>query len=74
MLSKNEKMNISAFVSMTDSAARLALAQEPELLLLDEPTTYLDIRHQLDLMLLVGQLHRELGLTVVMVLHDLLAT
>lgn len=32
------------------------------------------IRHQLDLMLLVGQLHRELGLTVVMVLHDLLAT
>ena len=49
----------------------MALAQEPELLLLDEPTTYLDIRHQLDLMLLVGQLHRELGLTVVMVLHDL---
>lgn len=49
----------------------MALAQEPELLLLDEPTTYLDIRHQLDLMLLVRQLHRELGLTVVMVLHDL---
>lgn len=49
----------------------MALAQEPEILLLDEPTTYLDIRHQLDLMLLVGQLHRELGLTVVMVLHDL---
>ena len=49
----------------------MALAQEPELLLLDEPTTYLDIRHQLDLMILVGQLHRELGLTVVMVLHDL---
>ena len=49
----------------------MALAQEPELLLLDEPTTYLDIRHQLDLMLLVGQLHKELGLTVVMVLHDL---
>lgn len=49
----------------------LALAQEPELLLLDEPTTYLDIRHQLDLMLLVHSLHDELGLTVVMVLHDL---
>lgn len=49
----------------------MALAQEPELLLLDEPTTYLDIRHQLDLMLLIRKLHRELGLTVVMVLHDL---
>ena len=49
----------------------MALAQEPKLLLLDEPTTYLDIRHQLDLMLLIRKLHRELGLTVVMVLHDL---
>lgn len=49
----------------------MALAQEPELLLLDEPTTYLDIRHQLDLMLLIKRLHEELGLTVVMVLHDL---
>lgn len=49
----------------------LALAQEPQVLLLDEPTTYLDIRHQLELMLLVNKLHDELGLTVVMVLHDL---
>ena len=49
----------------------LALAQEPRVLLLDEPTTYLDIRHQLDLMLLIRRLHKELGLTVVMVLHDL---
>ncbi|MBE6098510.1 MAG: ABC transporter ATP-binding protein [Anaerovibrio sp.] len=49
----------------------LALAQEPQVLLLDEPTTYLDIRHQLELMVLVNRLHDELGLTVVMVLHDL---
>ena len=49
----------------------MALAQEPEILLLDEPTTYLDIRHQLELMLLIERLHKELGLTVVMVLHDL---
>lgn len=49
----------------------LALAQEPQVLLLDEPTTYLDVRHQLELMLLVHQLHDELGLTVIMVLHDL---
>ena len=49
----------------------MALAQQPEVLLLDEPTTYLDIRHQLALMELVEKLHASLGLTVVMVLHDL---
>ena len=49
----------------------MALAQQPEVLLLDEPTTYLDIRHQLALMELVENLHASLGLTVVMVLHDL---
>ncbi|SDP66429.1 ABC transporter ATP-binding protein [Selenomonas ruminantium] len=49
----------------------LALAQQPEILLLDEPTTYLDIRHQLTLMDIVAKLHQELGLTVLMVLHDL---
>ena len=49
----------------------MALAQQPEALLLDEPTTYLDIRHQLALMELVEELHDALGLTVVMVLHDL---
>lgn len=49
----------------------MALAQQPEVLLLDEPTTYLDIRHQLALMELVEELHDALGLTVVMVLHDL---
>ena len=45
--------------------------QEPEILLLDEPTTYLDIRHQLELMDLIHRLHEELNLTVMMVLHDL---
>ena len=49
----------------------MALAQEPEVLLLDEPTTYLDVRHQLALMELVENLHASLGLTVIMVLHDL---
>ena len=49
----------------------MALAQEPEILLLDEPTTYLDIHHQLELMNLVSTLHRELNITVIMVLHDL---
>ena len=49
----------------------LALVQEPQNLLLDEPTTYLDIRHQLELMAIVTRLHEQTGLTVVMVLHDL---
>ncbi|MDU5143750.1 MAG: ABC transporter ATP-binding protein [Paenibacillus dendritiformis] len=49
----------------------MALAQRPKVLLLDEPTTYLDIAHQLEVLELVRALNRELGLTVVMVLHDL---
>lgn len=49
----------------------MALAQSPEILLLDEPTTYLDICHQLEIMELVKKLNRDLGLTVVMVLHDI---
>lgn len=49
----------------------MALAQEPEVLLLDEPTTYLDIHYQLELMELVAELHRDLNITVIMVMHDL---
>ena len=49
----------------------MALAQEPQVLLLDEPTTYLDIHYQLDLMELVSELHEDLGITVIMVMHDL---
>ncbi|NLK75612.1 MAG: ABC transporter ATP-binding protein [Clostridiales bacterium] len=49
----------------------MALAQRPKILLLDEPTTYLDICHQLEVMELVKALNKELDLTVIMVLHDL---
>lgn len=49
----------------------MALAQEPALLLLDEPTTYLDLRHQVDLLALIQRLNRDAGLTIVAVLHDL---
>lgn len=49
----------------------MALAQQPRVLLLDEPTTYLDICFQLEIMELVVHLNRELGMTVIMVLHDL---
>lgn len=49
----------------------LALAQSPDYLLLDEPTTYLDLANQLRTLELVARLNRERGLTVVMALHDL---
>jgi iron complex transport system ATP-binding protein len=46
-------------------------AQEPRLLLLDEPTTHLDIGHQVEILDLIRRLNREGDLTVIMVLHDL---
>ncbi|MEU9851759.1 ABC transporter ATP-binding protein [Streptomyces sp. NPDC047974] len=49
----------------------MALAQDTRVLLLDEPTTYLDLHHQLDVLRTVVRLREERGLTVVMVLHDL---
>ncbi|MFI8086692.1 ABC transporter ATP-binding protein [Streptomyces sp. NPDC086080] len=49
----------------------MALAQQTPLLLLDEPTTYLDIQHQIDVLDLCADLHEEHGRTLVAVLHDL---
>ena len=49
----------------------MALAQRTETLLLDEPTTYLDVKHQLDVLDLLTELNRDRGTTIVMVLHDL---
>lgn len=49
----------------------MALAQDTEILILDEPTTYLDMAHQLDILLLLNKLNEEEGKTIVMVLHDL---
>ena len=49
----------------------MALAQETDLLLLDEPTTYLDLTHQIEMLDLVAALNAERATTVVMVLHDL---
>ncbi|WP_084628635.1 ABC transporter ATP-binding protein [Amycolatopsis nigrescens] len=49
----------------------MALAQETDLLLLDEPTTYLDIAHQIDILDLCAELHSQQGRTLVAVLHDL---
>jgi iron complex transport system ATP-binding protein len=53
-----------AWVAMT-------LAQDTDLVLLDEPTTFLDLAHQVEVLELVSRLNRERGRTVAMVLHDL---
>jgi iron complex transport system ATP-binding protein len=49
----------------------MALAQEPELLLMDEPTLHLDLAHQVALLSAIGRLREQRNLTVVAVLHDL---
>ncbi|HWJ10744.1 MAG TPA: ABC transporter ATP-binding protein [Nocardioides sp.] len=49
----------------------MVLAQETDAVLLDEPTTYLDVTHQLELLDLLSDLNAERGTTVVMVLHEL---
>ncbi len=49
----------------------MALAQNTKILLLDEPTTYLDIKYQIDILRLVRSLNEEYGMTIVMVLHDI---
>lgn len=49
----------------------MALAQETDILLLDEPTTYLDMAHQLEVLEIVQHLNRTFGCTIIMVLHDL---
>ncbi|WP_374927896.1 ABC transporter ATP-binding protein [Kytococcus sedentarius] len=49
----------------------MALAQQTDVLMLDEPTSFLDLAHQVDVLELVAELNAERGTTVVMVLHDL---
>jgi iron complex transport system ATP-binding protein len=49
----------------------MVLAQETAIMLLDEPTTWLDISHQIDLLELLSELNRERGYTLAAVLHDL---
>ena len=48
-----------------------ALTQEPDILLLDEPTSHLDIKHQVQVLDLLRRLNKELKLSVLMILHDL---
>jgi iron complex transport system ATP-binding protein len=48
-----------------------ALAQEPQIMLLDEPTSYLDINHQINICRLLKRMNREKGITLVSVFHDI---
>lgn len=49
----------------------MCLAQEPQVLLLDEPTSHLDIGHQLSILDLIARLNRETGMTIIAVFHEL---
>ena len=49
----------------------MVLSQQPKILLLDEPTTYLDIAHQLEVMEIVSELNKNFSMTIIMVLHDI---
>ncbi|WP_270646951.1 ABC transporter ATP-binding protein [Paeniclostridium hominis] len=49
----------------------MALAQETDILLLDEPTTYLDLAHQLEILKLLEELNKNQGRTIVMVIHEI---
>ena len=53
--------------------ARIAMAicQQPDILVLDEPTTYLDISYQLEILNLISDINREMNMSILMVLHDL---
>lgn len=49
----------------------MALAQDTKILFLDEPTTYLDVRYQIEILKLVKKLNKEYGITIIMVLHEI---
>ncbi len=69
-LAKQSAQNLSGGERQRVIIAR-ALAQEPELLLLDEPTANLDINYQVEFLNLVRRLNREKGITVIAAIHDL---
>lgn len=67
----NRKINALSGGELQRAWIAMSIAQKPEILLLDEPTTYLDIAHQLEIMELIAKLNREEGITIIMVIHDI---
>lgn len=67
----NRKINTLSGGERQRAWIAMSVAQSPEILLLDEPTTYLDIAHQLEIMELVRKLNKEESITIIMVLHDI---
>ena len=68
---KNKFMNALSGGEQQLAGIARALTQEPQLLLLDEPTSHLDITHQVQILNLIRRLSKDLGLTVLMIIHDL---
>lgn len=71
LVMKDKFMNALSGGEQQLAAIARALTQEPQLLLLDEPTSHLDITHQVQILNLIRRLSRNLGLTVLMIIHDL---
>lgn len=68
---KNKLMSEISGGEQQLAAIARALTQEPEILLLDEPTSHLDISHQIQILNLIQQLNEKKKLTVLMIIHDL---
>ena len=68
---KDKNMNSLSGGEQQLAGIARALTQEPQLLLLDEPTSHLDITHQVQILNLIRRLSENLGLTVLMIIHDL---
>jgi iron complex transport system ATP-binding protein len=67
----NRKVNTLSGGERQRAWIAMAIAQKPQILLLDEPTTFLDISHQIEVLELVAGLNKEEDITILMVLHDI---
>jgi len=68
---KNRKLNTLSGGQRQMAWIAMSLAQETDILLLDEPTTYLDLAHQIEILELLKKINKQNGKTIVMVIHDL---
>ena len=67
----NFAMEVTGVSEFAKKQIAMALAQNTKILFLDEPTTYLDVRYQIEILRLVKKLNTEYGITIIMVLHDI---